>query len=107
MGGHMLMRPIGDAELRFGRKDRWLQSRLVRTGRRLMAALLLTSLSCGAAPAQEWPSRTIRAIVPLTAGSATDIVARTVLEQVSGQVGQPILIENRLNDGKTTGMAAA
>ncbi|HLH95707.1 MAG TPA: tripartite tricarboxylate transporter substrate binding protein [Xanthobacteraceae bacterium] len=103
----MLMRPIGDAELRFGRKDRWLQSRLVRTGRRLMAALLLTSLSCGAAPAQEWPSRTIRAIVPLTAGSATDIVARTVLEQVSGQVGQPILIENRPGGGNTTGMAAA
>jgi tripartite-type tricarboxylate transporter receptor subunit TctC len=35
------------------------------------------------ASAQEWPVRTIRAIVPLTAGSATDIVARTVLEQVA------------------------
>ena len=31
------------------------------------ATLVVTSLSCGAAPAQEWPAKTIRAVVPLTA----------------------------------------
>jgi tripartite-type tricarboxylate transporter receptor subunit TctC len=77
----------------------------------LVARLVLASLA-GAmlvqqAHAQEWPTRTIHAIVPLTAGSATDIVARTVLEQVSNQVGQPIIVENRPGAGNTTGMAAA
>lgn len=44
----------------------WRNSR-----RRLLATLVLTALPLGAASAQEWPARTIRAIVPLTAGSAT------------------------------------
>jgi tripartite-type tricarboxylate transporter receptor subunit TctC len=74
---------------------------------RLLALLFFASLSFGLASAQEWPARTIRAIVPLTAGSATDIVARTVLEQVSSQLGQSIIVENRPGAGNTTGMAAA
>ena len=78
-----------------------------KAGRRLLAALVLAALSSSAASAQEWPTRTIRAIVPLTAGSATDIVARTVLEQVSSQLGQSIIVENRPGAGNTTGMAAA
>jgi tripartite-type tricarboxylate transporter receptor subunit TctC len=57
--------------------------------------------------AEEWPAKTIRAIVPLTAGSATDIVARTVLAQVSLQLGQSIVVENRPGAGNTIGMAAA
>jgi tripartite-type tricarboxylate transporter receptor subunit TctC len=57
--------------------------------------------------AQAWPTKPIRAIVPLTAGAATDIMARTVLEQVSAQIGQPIIVENRPGGGNTIGMAAA
>src|SRR3954462_5314048 len=73
----------------------------------LFAALVFALASLGAAVAQEWPTKTIRAIVPLTAGSATDIVARTVLDQVSSQLGHPIVIENRPGGGNTIGMAAA
>ncbi|HEY4403188.1 MAG TPA: tripartite tricarboxylate transporter substrate-binding protein [Xanthobacteraceae bacterium] len=76
-------------------------------GVRAFAILVLAALSLSAASAQEWPSRTIRAIVPLTAGSATDIVARTVLEQVATGLGQSIIVENRPGAGNTTGMAAA
>jgi tripartite-type tricarboxylate transporter receptor subunit TctC len=72
-----------------------------------LATLLLASLTFNAASAQEWPARTIRAIVPLTAGSATDIVARTMLDQLSSQLGQSIIVENRPGAGNTTGMAAA
>ncbi len=73
--------------------------------RRLLAIVLLC---CAAAPvaAQEWPSRAIRVIVPLTAGAATDIMARAVFEQVSQQLGQPIIVENRPGAGNTIGMAA-
>lgn len=60
------------------------------------------------AQAQGWPTRqAIRAVVPLTAGSATDIVARIVLEQVSSQIGQAIVVENRVGAAGTIGTGAA
>jgi len=70
----------------------------------LSGALLLFANGWGSASAQTWPAKTIRAVVPLSAGSATDIVARTVLEQVSKQMGQPIIIENRTGAGNTIAM---
>src|SRR5262249_51738009 len=73
--------------------------------RRLMLACALVFCSA-AAWAQAWPSKPIRVIVPLTPGAATDIMARTVLEQVSAQLGQPIIVENRPGGGNTIGMAA-
>lgn len=75
--------------------------------RHLPAVLFFASMSFSAAFAQQWPVKTIRAIVPLTAGSATDTIARTVLEQVSSQLGQPMIVENRPGAGNTIGMAAA
>ena len=69
-------------------------------------SVVLTFLSSGLIFAQEWPAKTIRAVVPLTAGSATDIVARSVLDQISKELGQPIIVENRPGAGNTIGMAA-
>lgn len=65
---------------------------------------VLTGAS-GGALAQEWPTRPIRAIIPFTAGSGSDIVGRTVLEQISKQIGQPIIVENRVGAGGTIGTA--
>ena len=53
--------------------------------RHLVPVLIVTSLCSGVAGAQDWPTRAIRAIVPLTAGSATDMIGRTVLDQLSQQ----------------------
>ena len=60
-------------------------------------AFLLASLVAGAALAQgtDYPTRSVRIIVPLTAGGNVDIVARTVAEQISRSLGQPVLVENR------------
>src|SRR3979490_56376 len=55
--------------------------------------------------AQPWPSKPIRIIVPFTPGSGTDIIARTVSERLSPQLGQPIVIENRPGAGGTIGAA--
>jgi tripartite-type tricarboxylate transporter receptor subunit TctC len=69
------------------------------------AALALIACAGGAA-AQTWPSRTITTIVPLSPGNAIDVVARAVLEQVSKQIGQPIIVENRVGAGGTVGANA-
>ena len=58
-----------------------------------------------AAWAQGWPAKPIRVIVPFTPGSGTDIIARTVSEKLSPQLGQPIVIENRPGAGGTIGGA--
>jgi tripartite-type tricarboxylate transporter receptor subunit TctC len=53
--------------------------------------------------AQTWPTKPLRAIVPVGAGSTTDIVHRVVLEQLSSQLGHPIVVENRTGAGGTIG----
>jgi tripartite-type tricarboxylate transporter receptor subunit TctC len=61
-----------------------------------------------AAAAQEWPGKQpIKIVVPFSAGSATDITARTVFEQVGKQIGQTFVVENRGGGGTTLGMAQA
>jgi tripartite-type tricarboxylate transporter receptor subunit TctC len=60
-----------------------------------------------AAVAQEWPTRQpIKLVVPFGPGSATDLIARTVFEQVGKQVGQTFVIENRGGAGTTLGSGA-
>src|SRR6185295_5217152 len=56
--------------------------------------------------AQIWPSKTVRVIVPFSPGSATDLLPRTVFEQVSAKVGQPIVIDNRPGAGTAVGTSA-
>jgi tripartite-type tricarboxylate transporter receptor subunit TctC len=69
-----------------------------------VAAVLLAAPQM--ALAQVWPERTIQAIVPFSAGAANDIVGRIVLDQVSKQVNQPIVVENRPGAGGTIGVSA-
>lgn len=53
--------------------------------------------------AQDWPTKAIRVIVPVSPGSAADIISRTVLEPLSKRLGQPILVENRPGASSTIG----
>lgn len=71
-------------------------------------ALLLGGVAAAAAQtaAAAWPTKPVRVIVPYTPGSATDIVPRTVLEQVAAQLGQTIVVENRPGGGSTIGAVA-
>ena len=64
---------------------------------------LLALFASLAASAQNWPDKPIRIIVPFTAGSGTDIIARTIAEPMSRSLGQPIVIENRPGAGGTLG----
>jgi tripartite-type tricarboxylate transporter receptor subunit TctC len=58
----------------------------------LLAALSVTNLAHAQAP---WPSKPIRMIVPLAAGSAVDNAARIVAQKMSQNLGQAIVIDNR------------
>jgi len=69
------------------------------------AFALLLAMAAVPALAQGWPSKTLTAIVPVGAGSSTDIVHRIVLEQVATQLGQAIVVENRVGAGGTIGTA--
>ncbi len=77
---------------------------------RLIAALLWAScLVVGwhnGASAEVWPSRPIRAILPFAPGSGTDVVSRLVFNQLSIELGQQIVVENRGGAGGTLGTAA-
>jgi tripartite-type tricarboxylate transporter receptor subunit TctC len=67
---------------------------------------VLTGTSAGAALAQSWPVKPIRVVIPFGAGSAVDVIPRIVLEQLSQQLGQPVIVENRAGAGSVTGTAA-
>ena len=70
----------------------------------LGAALLAAS---GPACAQAvWPSKPLRVVVAFTPGSATDIIARTIGERLTAQLGQPVVVENRPGASGTIGAAA-
>ena len=69
----------------------------------VFAIALAGFTTVGATQAEEWPTRSIRAIVPLSAGSAVDVVPRIVLEQVSKQLKQTIVVENKPGASGTIG----
>lgn len=72
--------------------------------RSLLVALLALA---GSAFAQTYPARPVKIIVPFTAGSATDILARVVGEELGRSLGQPFVIENKPGAGGILGTQAA
>jgi len=55
---------------------------------------------------QAWPTKTIRAILPIAPGTGSDVVFRLVFNQLSAQLGQQIVVENRGGAGGTIGTEA-
>jgi tripartite-type tricarboxylate transporter receptor subunit TctC len=78
---------------------------LVQPIRLVLLMTLGLSFATAQAAAETWPMKPIRATVPVGAGSTTDIVPRLVFEQLSIQLGQTIVVENRTGAGGTIGAA--
>lgn len=66
---------------------------------------ILTMLST-AALAQSWPSKTVKMVVPVGAGSAPDVIARLLGERLSQAWGQGVVVDNRPGAGGIPGMSA-
>lgn len=57
--------------------------------------LLVLCLLCSSALAQTYPARPVRVLIPFTAGSAADIIARAMEPAMRERLGQPFVIDNR------------
>lgn len=71
-----------------------------------IAAFCLAAGGVGPARAQSYPSKPIKLILPYTAGSPNDVLARLVAPQLSTRLGQPVVVENRPGGGTTIGVNA-
>src|SRR5689334_8962715 len=52
-----------------------------------------------------YPSKPIRVVVPFTAGSSTDVIARAITDKLGASLGQQIIVDNRGGAGGTLGAA--
>jgi tripartite-type tricarboxylate transporter receptor subunit TctC len=73
--------------------------------KRRFLALAATLLATAALAQGAYPNKPIRFVVPFTAGSGTDIIARTIGDTMSKSLGQPVVVENRPGAGGTIGAA--
>lgn len=74
-----------------------------------IASLLIAVATVAAEPAaaQAYPSRPVKIIVPYGVGSAPDVIARLVAEELAPRLGQPFVVENRLGAGGKLGTELA
>jgi tripartite-type tricarboxylate transporter receptor subunit TctC len=66
-------------------------------------AVLLGTLS---ALAQDWPTKSVRIIVPFAAGATPDLVARLIADHLRDKLGQPFVVENKPGASGNTGTDA-
>jgi len=83
------------------------QARIARRRWLCAAAALVAVLTvAAAADAQSWPTRAIRVVSPFPAGSASDTIGRVVVDQLSQQLGEPMIVEAQAGAGGLIGFAA-
>jgi tripartite-type tricarboxylate transporter receptor subunit TctC len=70
------------------------------------AALPSLVMPGNGATAQPWPQRPVKLIVPLGAGSSSDLTARLYAERLSTRWGQPVVVENRPGGDSIVGISA-
>lgn len=82
----------------------------VTLSRRLAVAGTLAVAGALALPAwgqADYPNRPVRIVVPFVAGGGPDLTARIIAEALTGELGQPFIVENMAGGGTVIGTAAA
>ncbi len=75
--------------------------------RTALAAAAALALASPLAQAQAWPSKPIRILVGVTTGGTTDTLARFLGQEMAKELGQPVIVENRVGAGGNIAAEAA
>ena len=79
----------------------------VRSTRAAVLAAFALLAFCGAAFAQDYPSRPVKIIVPFAAGGPADVYARFLAQRLQEAMGQPFIVDDRPGGGSIVGTDAA
>src|SRR5688500_494464 len=71
-----------------------------------VVSLIVLLIFSGLDPANAWPDRIVRFVVPFAAGGVPDVVARLVVDKLSASTGKTFLVENRPGAAGNLGAAA-
>jgi tripartite-type tricarboxylate transporter receptor subunit TctC len=74
---------------------------------RVLASMALLSATIAPAVAQTWPSRPVKVIVSMAAGSGPDIICRLISEKLTAALGQQFVIENKAGGANMIGAVSA
>src|SRR5688500_1702342 len=75
--------------------------------KKLTLCVVPLALCLGTAVAQQYPNKPIRMVVPWSAGSGTDLMARAFAQELGKALGQQIVVDNRGGAGATLGTEIA
>jgi len=73
----------------------------------IVVAMTVVAVGIARAQVKDYPTRPIQVIVPFAGGSASDVVTRIMLQEMSRSLGQNFVVDNRPGAGGNTGTAAA
>ena len=74
--------------------------------RRGISVMAAASLACGVAFAQDYPARPVTVIIPFSAGSASDVIGRIVIDRMATSMGRSFVVDNRPAAGGNVGTQA-
>jgi tripartite-type tricarboxylate transporter receptor subunit TctC len=72
----------------------------------IVAASLVAAGVAAPAPAQDYPSQTIKMVISFGPGGGSDIIGRIVAQRLQEKLGQPVVVENRAGAGGNLGAEA-
>src|ERR1043165_1453315 len=74
-----------------------------RSVRAIVVAVLVVTASVAARAAADYPTQTIKIVVPFPPGGGVDVVARVIAPRLSESLGQSVIVENRAGAGGSAG----